>query len=41
MATEGQPLEGGSSRVPARSEKGSRVPAGGRGSKVPAGREVV
>jgi len=37
-ATKGRQLGGGSSRVPARSGKGSRVPAKGGGSKVPAGR---
>jgi len=38
VAIEGRPLGGGSSRGPARTGRGSRVLAGERGNKVPAGR---
>ena len=37
IAIMGRPLGGGSGRVPDRSGRGSRVLAGERGSKVPAG----
>ena len=41
IAIKGRPLEGESSRVPARSGRGSMVLARERGSKVPAGRGSV